>query len=182
MLAGVDPGFCDPVKRRLQSNYSLGTRKPQSSPRLRRPSLRTVSPELVRGGLTPRKLEGAASRIPSSQLGFLFFGIAQELEKQEGETTVTALGYYMAALTDPHGSHFADAKRRIEQVVLRSGVSHEEAVRLYDGGLGRFKDLSRSGVGITKDGVGEALVALSDIKAAYHAKRRRESGSEGKAP
>jgi len=171
MLAGVGSGFCDSKRSHLQSSYSLKRAKQQASRLHReRPSIKTLSLELATGGLTPKKLQGATSSIPPSQLGALFYGVALELEKLEGKSSQTALGYYMAALTDPLGQHYQDAKRRIRELVLREGLSAEEATGLYDGAIATFKELFRSEIGITRDGARRGLCDLSEIKAAYRAK------------
>lgn len=179
--------WAEPDASRLQSARSLGASKLeparlhtarrhparlQPMRHVRLPSsVRALSSELVRNTLSTAEVKGAASGIPPSKLGELFYGVGLELERQEGELTHTAVGYYIAALTDPAGEYYADAKRRLREVLLEDELSHEQAVGLYNGGLATFRDLCNSNLGIVKSGISSGLSDLREIKLAYHAKR-----------
>lgn len=79
----------------------------------------------------------------------------------------------MAALADPRGDRYEEAKRRLRRIFLYGGLSHDEAVRLYEGGWSTFTELSEPRIGLTREGIASARRDLRELKAAYH--RRRES-------
>lgn len=139
-------------------------------------SLRNTAANLARGGLSTAKLKGAASSIPPSQIGALLFDVARELEAMEADMTDVAVGYYMAALADPQGDRYDEAKRRLHGIFLEGTLSHEEAVGLYAVGKSIFKDLSQPRIGLTRGGLASARRDLEDLKSTYH--RRRKSQAE----
>jgi hypothetical protein len=173
LLAGWEPASCGLERSRLEGCGAVeGSKLEASRLALVRPRLEVLSLELARGGLTTGEVEGAASGIPPSQLGALFFGVARELETLEGGTTETAIGYYMASLTDRRGPHYHDARRRIREAVLDRDLSAEEAAALYDGGRNTFEQLYKARLGISRRAAREALRDLAGIKADYHFRSR----------
>ena len=140
-----------------------------------RVTLKRAAADMARRELSGTPLEGAATRIPKSQIGVLMFDVAGELERMEVDMGAEAVGYYMAALADPEGDRYDEAKRRLNQIFLHSGLSHEEAVRLYDGGLSTFAELSEPRIGLTRDGLAFARQDLRQLKAEYHRRRATRS-------
>ena len=149
---------------KLDRGNGLERTKLQPSGSLKRPTLKTLALDIVKGELSPAELQAAASSIPPSKLGEMFFGVAQELEKIEKKITATSMGYYMAALTVPDGPKYEAAKQRIREVVLQKGLSAEDAMRLYDGGRAQFEQLYRGDLGITKSDAVDAVEVLRKIK------------------
>lgn len=198
-LISVQVGIAEPARTGIQGSSSLNSAKleptrlqpsrveasklepAQKSP-LQRPSLQKVSSDLVRDGLTGAKLQGAASSIPPSTLGELFFDVAGELERSEGGVTEASLGYYMAALSDPVGRRYKEAKRKVGEILRQSDLSHEQAVSLYDGGLAVFMGLYRLKMGLTRDGVESSLRDLKEIKLAYQERGEVGTGTESSPP
>jgi len=138
------------------------------------PAFKKVLLDFVRGGFSSDKLQGVVTSIPASRLGELFFDVAGEIERQELRPTATAVGYYMAALTDPKGQRFKEAKQRILEIVLQDGLTQEQAAHLYDGGIATFTELFRLKVGITREGVDHSLRELQKIKTVYQLRSARE--------
>ncbi len=165
MGTSLSPGAGGGERSQLKSASALelGTLEPSRLDR-NRPALARPALEPARGGLQDVKLEGAPSSIPPSRLGFLFFGVAQELEKLEGETTETAIGYYMAALTDLRGPRREEAKRKIRSTIGRNDLAPKDARRLFKGGLKKLRDLHRSKLGITRNGLARALGEIRGLK------------------
>ena len=131
---------------------------------------------LVRGGVTPDKVQGAATSIPPSQIGALLFGVAKQLEQldleqPEVDLSDLAIGYYMAVLADPAGKRFADAQQRLRDIFLDDDLSREEALRLYAGGLSTMKSLYELKIGLTREGFASGMRELNEISLAYAAKR-----------
>lgn len=154
---------------KLERSSSLDRTKLQSGSGLKRPTLERLALGISKGELSTAKLEAAASRIPPSKLGELFFGVAQELEKIETKITGTSMGYYMAALTVPDGPKYEAAKQRIREVLLQKDLPASDAVRLYDGGRAQFRQIYQSNVGIAKSEVKDAQEDLRKIREEYHA-------------
>jgi len=196
-LMSVQVGIAEPARTGLQGSSSLNGAKleptrlrpsrvetsklePAQKLQLQRPSLQKASSDLVRNGITGAKLQGAASSIPPSSLGELFFDVAGELERLEGGVTETSMGYYMAALSDPAGQRYKDAKRRVGEILLQGAITREQAARLYDGGMAVFMGLYRMKVGLTRDGMESGLRDLKEIKLAYQEKG--VAGAETESP
>ena len=199
-LMSAQVGIAEPAPRtKLQGSSSLNGAKlestrlrssrletsrlepAQKSP-LQRPSLQKASSDLTRDGITETKVQGAASSIPPSCLGELFFDVAGEIERLEGGITETSMGYYMAALTEPAGRRYKEAKRRVGEILLQSDLSPEQAAGLYDGGMAVFMDLYRSKMGLTRDGVESGLRDLKEIKFAFRERGDADAGSESSPP
>lgn len=149
--------------------------------RVDRATLKNAAAGIARQDLTESSLQGAATRIPKSQIGALLFDVAGELEQMEVDMGAEAVGYYMAALADPEGDQYEAAKRRLRQIFLHSDLSHEEAVRLYDGGWSIFTELSKPRIGLTPEGLASARRDLRELKSAYHRRRavRADDGNAG---
>lgn len=142
-----------------------------------RATLKRAVADMARRELSGTPLEGAATSIPKSQIGVLMFDVAGELERMEVDMGAEAVGYYMAALADPEGERYDEAKRRLNRIFLHSDLSHEEAVRLYDGGLSIFAELSEPRIGLTRDGLASARRDLRALKAEYHRRRAPRSAA-----
>jgi hypothetical protein len=159
------PAFGQLDGAKLERSPGLERTKLQSSGTLKRPTLKTLALEITKGELSTAKLQAAASRIPPSKLGEMFYGVAQKLEKIEKKVTETSMGYYMAALTVPDGPKYEAAKQRIREVVLQKDLPAKDAVRLYEGGRTQFEQLYRANLGITRDDAEDAVEDLRKIRA-----------------
>ncbi|MCH7224726.1 hypothetical protein [Haloferula sp. A504] len=127
----------------------------------------------ARRGLSEASLQGAATRIPKSRIGELLFDVAGELEGMEVDMREEAVGYYMAALADPEGDRYEEAKRRLRRIFLYGGLPHEEAARLYEGGWSIFTELSEPRIGLDREGLASARRDLRELRAEYHRQRLR---------
>lgn len=136
-----------------------------------RATLKNAAAEIARQGLSEVSLQGAATSIPRSQIGVLLFDVGGELERMEADMDEEAVGYYMAALADPQGERYDEAKRRLHEIFLEGGLSHEEAVRLYAGGWSTFAELSEPRIGLTREGLASARRDLRELKSTYHQRR-----------
>ena len=140
----------------------LESAKTQPAPKkaLKPAELQKAANGLAQAGLSGASIKGAVSSVPKSQLGRLFYDVAQVLEIIEGGVTETSVGYYMASLTDPEGAHFKSAKTRLEEIILDKEITLEQAVALYDGGLSTFMGLYDLKLGMTREAVEGGLKEL----------------------
>jgi hypothetical protein len=148
--------------------------------------LKATAAGIARQGLSGAKVDGATSSIPKSQVGALLYDVGRELETMDEDMTEVAVGYYMAALADPEGERHGDAKRRLHEIFLDDELSHDEAVRLYDGGKAILDGLSEPRIGLTRDGLAAGRQDLEKLKRAYHQRRAVrgpvDSASSGPLP
>ena len=136
------------------------------------PTLKQAAIQLTRGGLTADKIKATTSGLNSGILGELFYGVAKELETMEGATSDTAVGYYMAALADPEGPCFGEARKRLIDILLADALSGEQANQLFEGGLSTLKGLCGMDVGITPEGLDRCSRELAAIREATRHKHR----------
>ncbi len=128
--------------------------------------LSKLATELSRGDLTQARVQAAAASAGVSILGELFYGVARELESVEGGVTETAIGYYMAALADPAGARYAEAKKRLLEILLAKDLSTAAATALFDGGVGTLKELCRMDLGLSREGIAHCGRDLDQIQIA----------------
>ena len=136
-------------------------------------TLKRKATELTEGGLGVTEIRGAVSTIPKTQVGQLLYDVADLLMEEGDELRPVGVGYYMAVLADPEGARHDDALTRLREIFLDRELEHQEAVRLYDGGLETMKGLVEIEIGLTADGHRSGLMTLQVVKAAYQQRRAK---------
>ena len=134
--------------------------------------------EITRGKWSADKVQGAASTLPPSQVSSLLYDVARELERDGAGMTEVAVGYYMAVLADPKGKRHADAFERLGEIILDEDLPHEDAVRIYNGGLSTLRSLHALNIGLPHNGLAIATRELHRLKTAYHAHRAMEAAPD----
>ena len=165
---------CGRLKTAPLRGAKLESAKPQEGARLlETATLKRKATELAKKGLGTKALQGAVSTMPRTQVGELFYNVASLLLQQE-LTKDIAIGYYMAVLADPGGARHDDALKQLKTIFLDHDLEHEEAARLYDGGLETMSSLVGINIGLTDEDHRYGLLTLQEVKIAYHNRRKQE--------
>ena len=187
--AGLDGGRLKTGNLQGGNLQTSSLKNARLEPAKRKPGLKLASAttlkrkatELTEGGLGITEIRGAVSTIPETQVGELLYDVASLLMQEGAELRPVGVGYSMAVLADKKGARHDDALTRLKEIFLDRELKHDEAVRLYDGGLETMKGLVEIRIGLTADGHRAGLGTLQVVKAAYHQRRAKEVDEEPEA-